>query len=57
MLLLLHVDVTVAAEEVMTMDDKVFDGHADDDAEDVRDKDEINILLLTFDGDCLITKY
>ena len=56
-MLLLHVDVTVAAEEVITMADKVFDGHADDDAEDVRDTDEISILLLTFDGDCLITKY
>ena len=39
----------MAAEEVMTMADKVFDGHADDDAEDVHDADEINILLLTFD--------
>ena len=47
----------MAAEEVMTMTDKVFDGHADDDAEDVRDTDEINILLVTFDGDCPITKY
>ena len=47
----------MAAEEVMTMADKVFDGHADHDAEDVRDTDEINILLLAFDGDCLITKY
>ena len=47
----------MAAEEVMTMADKVFDGHADDEAMDVRDTDEINILLLTFDGDCLITKY
>ena len=56
-MLLLHVNVTVAADEVMTMADKLFDGHADDDAEDVRDTDEINILLFTFDGDCLITKY